>query len=294
MHRWAYGSLGPGRLSRKVGRRLGRGGLSDVGVSRVYGRSTWRRFATSRERKGTALAQEEGVVLSVRGEAQQSVAPDAVVLAGGISVWADSKPDALTTAASALDRLTAELSELGGSALAVSSERSALTWSAFSATTHAERDHDKSTGRHELTGRVLATVGVGVAVRDFALLDGLGRIFARHEGFNVRQVTWLVDDDNPGWSRARNEAIQAALRKGRDYAAALGVSLVRVEQVADTGLLGGSGDSPRLPQKFSAFAAAGVSYGSEDVDTPSLDPVPQDLSAVIEARFRTTPAALPA
>jgi uncharacterized protein YggE len=240
------------------------------------------------------LAEEEGVVLSVRGEAQQTVAPDAVVLAGGIAVWADSKLDALARAGSALDRLTAELSELGGSALTVGSERSVLTWSAFSATTHAERAHNNDTGRHELTGRVLATVAVGVAVRDFALLDRLGRVFGHHEGFNVHQVTWQVDDDNPGWSTVRNEAIQAALRKGRDYAAALDVSLVRVEHVADTGLLGGTGASPRAPRRLSAAAAAGGGRGGDDEDTPALDPVPQELSAVIEARFRTTPAALPA
>lgn len=108
---------------------------------------------------------------------------------------------------------------------------------------------------------------------------------------NVRQVTWLVDDDNPGWSRVRNEAIQAALRMGRDYAAALGVSLASPCRTGSRHRAAGRvRRQPSPARKFSASAAAGGGHGGEDVDTPTLDPMPQDLSAVIEARFRTTPA----
>lgn len=235
------------------------------------------------------MADDEGLVLSVRGEAHAMVAPDVVVLGGGVAVWQDSKQDALAGAAAALDRFTRDLSELGGVPLTVASERSPLTWSASSATTYVERDHNKETGRAEPTGRVVASVEVAVSVRHFALLDGLGRVFARHDHYNVRDITWLVDDDNPNWSRVRNEAIQASLRKGKDYAAALGAQLLRVDHVADTGLLGGSGDQPHIVRRAAAFASA-RGHGGEDVDTPSLDPVPQQLSAVIEARFRATAA----
>jgi len=41
------------------------------------------------------------------------------------------------------------------------------------------------------------------------------------------------------------------------------------------------------------MAAAG-GPGGDEVDTPSLDPVPQELTAVIEARFRAMPAVLTA
>lgn len=240
------------------------------------------------------MEEDDGVVLSVRGEAAQSVAPDFVVLAGSVVVRGDSKRAAVAASAAALDRLTAELSGLGGVARRLDTERSPLVWSAFSAATHAEGEHDKETGRYELTGHYLATVEVAVAARDFDLLDALGSVIADHDEFNVRQVSWGVDDDNPAWSAVRSEAIQAAVRKGRDYAAALGVSLLRVEHVADTGLLGGSGESPGSRRKMSGLFAARASFGGDEVDTPSLDPVPQQLTAVIEARFRTTPAALTA
>ncbi len=238
------------------------------------------------------MTDEDGVILSVRGEAAVAVAPDAAVLACSIAVWRDSRPDALTAAATALDRLTADLSELGGVPLSAGTKRSTMTWSAFSATTRAEREHDKQTGRFELTGRVLAAVGVAVTVRDFVLLESLGRVLACHDDLNVRHVTWQVDDDNPGWATVRNEAIHAALQRGQDYAAALGVSLLGVEHVADTGLLGRSGENPRRV-RAAALVATGSGHDDGDVDTPSLDPVPQELSAVIEARLRATRADLP-
>lgn len=238
-------------------------------------------------------ADDEGTVLSIRAEAQRTVAPDSVVLGGGITTWRVWKPEAVAAAAAALDHLTAELSALGGVPLTLNTKRSPLSWSAFSATTHAEREHDKETGRHELTARILSTVAVRVVARDFSLLEALGAVFTRHNDFNVHHLTWHVDDDNPGWLAVRGAPIQAVLRKGRDYADARGASLVRVEHVADTGLLGGSGEgNQRLVGRTYGAAAAGGPR--RDVDTPTLDPVPQELTAVIEARFRATPAALPA
>lgn len=121
-----------------------------------------------------------------------------------------------------------------------------------------------------------------IAVRAFELLDTLGAVLAAHEAASVHQVTWHVDWDNPAWPDVRAAAIQAAISKGRDYATALGASLREVQHIADAGLLGGDG----APHLFTAGSAmrrpAGV--GGEP-DTPSLDPVPQELTAVIEARL---------
>jgi uncharacterized protein YggE len=108
----------------------------------------------------------------------------------------------------------------------------------------------------------------------------------------VYQVDWNVDWDNPAWPQVRAAAIQAAIRKGHDYAAALGGSLQSVEHIADAGLLGDSGDggSFRFSGRASRAMAAGAGGGS---DAPSLDPVPQELAATIEARFTATGVALP-
>jgi uncharacterized protein len=226
----------------------------------------------------------------VRGDARQTVPPDSAVLAGQVVATRSSKQEAVRAVATALDALTSELASLGGAPLTVETTRSALTWSAHSAATHPEHEHNPETGRHEPTGRVVASVDVMVAVRDFGLLDTLGTAFAGHEHFHVSSVRWDVDDDNAAWPSVRAAAVRAALRKGRDYAAALGGSLSGIEHIADTDLLAGSGEGVRAPRWAAAatFASASAGGGNDAFDAPSLDPVPQDLTAVVEARFTAT------
>lgn len=65
------------------------------------------------------VAEPAGVVISVRGEAQRTVAPDSVLMSASISIWRSSKPEALSAAATALDRLTDDMAALGGVALTV-------------------------------------------------------------------------------------------------------------------------------------------------------------------------------
>lgn len=219
------------------------------------------------------------------------VAPDAAEIAGRVMVGRADKADAVRAAATVLDELTGTLATLGGVPRTLDTTQAVLTWSAYSVATQAEREHNPRTGRSELTGRVLAFVNVSVIAREFALLDRLGSVFARQEGFYVDGVNWRVDDDNPAWETVRAAAIDAAVRKGRDYTRALGSSLTRIEHIADTGLLGGSG--PVVP----AFRAASVMMadaGGNDLDVPSLDPVPQELSAMIEARFIASPVSMEA
>lgn len=63
--------------------------------------------------------------------------PDHVILAGAIESSGKPKGQVLRTVASALDRLTADLTSLGAVAQDAGAERRPLTWSAQSATTQA-------------------------------------------------------------------------------------------------------------------------------------------------------------
>jgi uncharacterized protein len=193
------------------------------------------------------------------------------------------------SASASVDRLTTDLAAAGGVAFDEAAQRAPLTWSAHSQATWEESYHDKETGRLERTGQVTATVALQVTVRDLDTLDAVSRVLAANQSLNVHAVTWHVDWDNPAWPQVRAAAIQAAIGKGRDYAAALGATLHHVEHVADTGLLGG--DSTAYQPTGRLLRA--VSASPEGTGTPALNPVPQELIATIEARFRTTAVSLP-
>jgi uncharacterized protein YggE len=223
------------------------------------------------------------LLLSVRGEARRMVAPDYAWVAVTLAASRGSKAEAARAAAAGMDSLTANLAGLGGVALDASTGRRPLTWSAQSMTTYAERAHDKDTGQYQPTGRVTAAVAVVVTIRAFELLDALDAVLAVREVITVQGVTWHVDWDNPAWQLVRADAVQAAIRKGRDYASALGGSLRSVEHIADAGLLG-DGNS-QFGFTGSRVMARATSRGGEESDAPSLDPVPQELAAIIEARF---------
>ena len=64
----------------------------------------------------------------------------------------------------------------------------------------------------------------------------------------------------------------------------------QVEHIADAGLLGGD-TAPYQPGHV--VAARAYSGSGDQPGTPALTPVPQELIATIEARFRTTEVSLP-
>ena len=228
------------------------------------------------------MSDPAGLLVSVLGEARRMVAPDYAEVALTIAASRESKAEAARAAAAGLDSLTASLAALGGVALDASTGSGPLTWSAQSMTTYAERAHDPDTGQYQPTGQLTAEVAVVVAVRALELLDALAAVLAAGEAIAVQGVSWHVDWDNPAWPLVRADAVQAAIRKARDYAAALGGTLRSVEHIADAGLLGGSGSQFRFTG--GRVLARAASRGADEPDAPSLDPVPQELTAVIEAR----------
>ncbi len=228
-------------------------------------------------------------LLSVRAEARQLVAPDYAVVDGLIEHTARSKVEAVRSVTDSLDHLTADLAALGAVPFDEGAGRRPLTWSAYSSTTREELYHDKETMRMERSGQVTATVALRVTVRHLDRLDDLSGVLAAQPGLNVHGVMWHVDWDNPAWPQVRAAAIGAAIGKARDYAAALGATVRQVEHIADDGLLGGD-TAPHHTARGMAFRASG---GGDPPGTPALTPVPQELIATIEARFRTTDMSLP-
>ncbi len=233
------------------------------------------------------FAPQPGPLVSVRASARREIEPDAVQLTGVLRTTGESKAAALSEAAAKLNNLAADFTALGGVRRTVSTASNPLTWLARSSGTETEQGQDSETSRWGPTGRFAAHVALTVTVRDFDLLDGLGAALAQHETVNLHQVAWLVNEDNPQWPLVRADAIHAAIRQARDYATALGGSLTSIEHLSDVGLLGGTGgETYQNAGRRAAMSAAGQPAGRSDV--PSLDPVPQQITAIIEARFSTT------
>jgi hypothetical protein len=232
------------------------------------------------------MTNDDGTLLSVRAEARDLVGPDYAVVDGLIEHIAEAKAEAVQAVADSLDRLLAELAALGAVPFDAGAGRCPLTWSAHSWATRDERYHDKETMKMVRSGQVTATVELRVTVRDMDALENLNGVLAAAPGLNVHGVTWQVDWDNPAWPQVRAAAIGAAIGKARDYAAALGGTVQYVEHIADAGLLGGDG------APFHTSAAFSAGGGRNEAGIPALTPVPQELIATIEARFRSTDVSL--
>ena len=239
----------------------------------------------------------DGLLLSVRGFAQRTVPPDRAELRGKLTARGASKAEALAAVAELLDRLTADLARLGGVPRTMESEREPLTWSAWESWTHAERRYSGKTQRVERTGRVIATVSLTLTVRALGQIRAIDAALAGHEALNVHDLCWRADDDNPVWAQVRAAALHDAVQRAREYAAVLHGSLLEVEHVADPGLLDGNlggsrtalgGSDTGLIESFDLDDGR----GPVDRKVPSLEPVPQSLTATIEARFTATGVAL--
>jgi uncharacterized protein len=234
------------------------------------------------------MTKDDSTLLSVRAEARDLVAPDYAVVDGLIEHTAGVKAEAVRSVAASLDRLLAELATLGAVPFDAAAGRRPLTWSAHSWTTREELYHDQQTMQMERSGQLTATVALRVTVRDMDVLENLSGVLAAAPGLNVHGVTWQADWDNPAWPQVRAAAIAAAIGKARDYAAALGATVQYVEHIADAGLLGGDGASNQVVYS-AAFSRGG---GRNEAGMPALTPVPQELIATIEARFRSTDVSL--
>ena len=102
--------------------------------------------------------------------------------------------------------------------------------------------------------------------------DDLVAALAAIDDSNVHHVQWQVDARNPSWPLVRAAAIEDAIAKARDYAAALRGSITALVHVADEGLLGGQDSQGRFAAR--AHSAGGV---AEFAAAPRLDPAPQEI-----------------
>ncbi len=235
------------------------------------------------EQARTAEAGSDGPILSVRAQAVRTVAPDSVSLSGAVEVTAASKAEAIAEVGRLQREIVSALETLGGAPLRAGDDHMPLGWLTRRVSTHPEHAFDPATQQHGPTGRVIANVVVEIQVRDFDLLEAVDALLADVEEYSSHHAQWRVDADNPAWAGVRADAIHDALRQADDYASALDCTVSRVEQVADAGLLSDSPRGTAYKQMGGARAASAPGMGGP----PSLDPEPQQVSAMIDVRCAT-------
>ena len=230
-----------------------------------------------------------GVRLSVRGAASVTVAPDFGTFHASIRASMVAQAEAVAAVAVAWQELSAEMAALGGRPLAAENARNTLTWLAGSMSSYRDHEFDPKTGRTQEVSLTTTTLDVLITTRDISLVTQLGDVLARHESATLHNVTWGVDDDNPGWVRVRAVAVEAAIAKARHYARALGTTVARIDQLADDGMLAGAAGA-RGWNAMDAGVALSASGGGPM--SPALDPVPQQLRVSVDAQFVTRPVEL--
>lgn len=227
---------------------------------------------------------ENEVVISVRGEATATVDPDLATVHLGLSVTADNKSEASLQAGRLLEGAISGLAAMGGQARSAQTDKHPLTWATTSVSSHPEFKHDPGQGPMAPTGKTVAGAQMEVRVRDFELLPALQAVLDDHQHLQTYSVGWHVDPDNPAWRLVRTEAIKDAIIRGRDYANALGGELSGIQHLADTGLLAGADHSP-APRPLAGRPAGARRPPTGGPQPPPLDPLPQVVSAIVEARF---------
>lgn len=233
-----------------------------------------RRPARSRPTLGT-------VEITVAGRGTASLRPEraTLLLTAGFEGPEPQAPLHRTT--NLVGRLAADLDRLKVA------DPSPTTWSSvLPIRTRTWRPYsDKGT----LTPLVHSTVAqVQVKFRDFVALARFVETWGAVDGVTLVGVTWTLTEA----TRAAQErhvlarAVEQARSRAQVIATAAGAGEVYVVEVADPGLLGEAWPGAPLPAAVAARSAASPATGASPVD---LTPEDVEITAVVHARFTTTP-----
>jgi uncharacterized protein len=212
----------------------------------------------------------DGPTIAVRGSWTAEVPPELARV--HVSVGARS-----ADRAQALGYLTSRLSEaralLGGYGDAVEAVDTGPLW---------VRPQFKDGGRpRERVSGYLAGAVVTATVVDFAVLGDLVLRLADRELVSLQGPFWELRPDSAAYRRARTEAVRDARRRAEEYAQAAGCRLTGLVEIADLGLAAHEGIIAAPAAMFSRAARDSVA----DEISFDVEPVPQTVSASVEARF---------
>lgn len=130
-------------------------------------------------------------------------------------------------------------------------------------------------------GRVHLTATLG----DFTALGELTTRLADLELTGVGGPWWSLRPDSPAHRTARIEAVHDAVRRAREYAHALGGTLVAMLELADEGA------QPATAYRHRAYGSVAIAAPPPGGQAPALDlePERQTVHAQVIAHFTMTP-----
>ncbi|MGY1661269.1 SIMPL domain-containing protein [Geodermatophilus sp. SYSU D00705] len=137
--------------------------------------------------------------------------------------------------------------------------------------------------RERVTGHV-AGLSLTAVVVDPAVLGDLLVRLADRDMVSLDGPFWALRPDSGAYRRARTEAVRDARRRAEEYAAAAGARLTGLVQIADVGMAAPEGFAVAPAAMFRTAADSSVA----DELIFEVEPVPQTVSATVEARFTCT------
>ncbi|GAA3396773.1 SIMPL domain-containing protein [Streptomyces roseoviridis] len=142
-------------------------------------------------------------------------------------------------------------------------------------------------GRGERVRGYQGWVHLTAELTDFTALGELVTRLADLEWTRVDGPWWSLRPDSPAHARARRQAVHEAVRRAREYAEALGSSLVALLELSDTAPL------PGMPAPMGGGMR--MAFAAETAEAPApldLQPQRQTVTAEVTARFVMSPPTL--
>jgi uncharacterized protein YggE len=217
-------------------------------------------------------SEAERPVISVRGEATLTVAPDEAELMILVVGQARLRSEAIELLATR-NRHVLELLHARGPAV---SEIASGEMSIAPIAPQQKGDkHRSHRGALRITASIRDLSAVGETVAEVADLEGV----------SIEGVRWRLRDPSAVQRDARRRAVDDAVARAHDYTAALGCEITDLVRLADTGMSGGAPVTMRYAMAPSDASANGGS--APEID---LEPEQQSIWAAVEAHFHSTHA----
>lgn len=197
----------------------------------------------------------------VRGEAVVVVDPEVADLVVTVRTTGHDRQGALERCATRQEQVA---SVIGGAGDAVENEETTAVWVA---------ERSRRGGRAEPTATVTTRITLARPDAVGDLVTALGRL----DDVELWGPTWRLRPGSAAEERARLAAVDDAVRRARQYAAAFGAELTALLEVRDSGIADGG----------LRVAASGLAMARFESGEPSLDltPARQEVHGTVEVRF---------